>query len=190
MRRFVCAAIAVAVAGMLAAPIAQAGGEKEARARDAAWARKLPAPVVQTMRDRFPGALIHSAGRERETDVLYYEVNLRRGEDRFEVEVAPDGSVGEIEGRVKFENLPEPHQDRIRAAVGAAKIKRVEKHVRIGQGKEGSFVPLEKPVGFYEVKCLSNGNAHEKKVAIDPADVWLLRKLEPEEDDADEEDDD
>ena len=63
----------------------------------------LPAPVAQTIKEKFPDAIVVGFVMEREPGVRYYEVNLRRGEDRIEVEVAPDGNIGEIESRVVLE---------------------------------------------------------------------------------------
>jgi hypothetical protein len=111
---------------------------------------------------------------EREPGVRYYEVNLRRDEDRIEVEVAPDGSIGEIESRVALEGLSEAHQARLREAVGRGKIHRVEKHVRVGRGRNGTFAPLKSPVGFYEVKYYDGDRRRAVKVPIDPDQIWVV----------------
>jgi hypothetical protein len=136
--------------------------------------KHLPAPIAQTIKEKFPGATVVGFVMEREPGVRYYEVNLRRGEDRIEVEVAPDGSIGEIESRVALEGLPEAHQARIREAVGRGKIHRVEKHVRVGRGRNGTFAPLKSPVGFYEVKYYDDDRRRAVKVPIDPDQIWVV----------------
>jgi hypothetical protein len=134
----------------------------------------LPAPVAQTIKEKFPGATVVGFVMEREPGVRYYEVNLRRDEDRIEVEVAPDGSIGEIESRVALEGLSEAHQARLREAVGRGKIHRVEKHVRVGRGRNGTFAPLKSPVGFYEVKYYDGDRRRAVKVPIDPDQIWVV----------------
>ena len=135
--------------------------------------KHLPAPVVQRIKEKFPGATVVGFVMEREPGVRYYEVNLRRGEDRIEVEVARDGSIGEIESKVALEGLPESHQERIREAVGRGKIHRVEKHVRVGRGRNGTFAPLKSPVGFYDVKYYDGDRRRAVKVPIDPEQIWV-----------------
>jgi len=167
---------AVAVVAVASTAIAKDGG------------KQLPAAAARTLTEKFPGATILSVGREREEGVRYYEVNLRRGKDRIEVEIAPDGSIGEIESVVTLSGLPKAHQKRIREAVGKGKIRRVEKHVRVGRGKNGVFAPLKTPVGFYEVKCYAGDRRREAKVALDPAQVWAIGDDEDDEEEDDEDD--
>ena len=56
---------------------------------------------------------------------MYYEVNLRDNGNRIEVEVAPDGSIGEIEAVVDFEEVPESVAERIHRAARGGRIIRV-----------------------------------------------------------------
>jgi hypothetical protein len=68
--------------------------------------REMPTRVEQAVRENFPDAQVTSVGRERETGVMYYEVNMRYKGNRIEVEVAPDGSIGEVEAVVAIEDVP------------------------------------------------------------------------------------
>lgn len=146
-----------------------------------AQSKQLPEPVLRTITEKFPGATVVSFGMEREPGVRYYEVNLRRDGDRIEVEVAPDGNIGEIESIVAFEGLPQAHQARINEAIGRGKIRRVEKHVRVGRGRNGTFVPLKSPVGFYEVTYYDRGQRRAVKVPIDPDQIWVIDDEDEEE---------
>ena len=113
----------------------------------------LPAAVEEAVREAFPDATIKSFGREREHGALYYEVNLRNNGARLEVEVSPDGVIGEVEGEVVMADLPKDLQDRIIKATRGMKIRWIELHERRGRAERGKFVPLAKPTTRYEVKC-------------------------------------
>ena len=124
----------------------------------------LPDAVLNAVKEAFPQATIISYGRERESGVMYYEVNLRHNGNRIEVEVAPDGSIGEVEGVVDMADVPKSVAEEIRRVVGGGKILRVELHERRGVARGGRFVPLQKPRIFYEAKYYSRGRRREFSV--------------------------
>jgi hypothetical protein len=128
---------------------------------EAARRRALPPAVAKAVKEAFPEATVTSFGRERERGVMYYEVSLRDHGNRIEVEVAPDGSIGEIEAVVDMADVPAGVTDQIRRATRGGRILRVEKHERRGVGRGGRFVPLDRPRTFYEVKYSRNGRRRE-----------------------------
>lgn len=155
--------------------------------------KDLPDAVIETLTKRFADARIVRTGREREKGVSYYEIELERGKDRIEVEIASDGSIGEIETTLDMDGLPDAEKARIREAADGAEIVRVEKHVRIGRGRKGVFEPLPEPIGFYEITCIENGKKREIKIALRPDEPLPPEEMDEEdEDDADDdpEDDD
>jgi uncharacterized membrane protein YkoI len=117
-----------------------------------AQAQSLPAKAAEAIRLYFPEARITRIGQERERGAWYYEVSLREGKRRFEVEVTEDGVIGEIEARVLLSDMPEGLQAQVRQRVGQGKIVRVEKHERRGVARSGKFVSLATPRISYEVK--------------------------------------
>ena len=130
--------------------------------------RTLPAAVESAVRQAFPRATIRSFGRERESGAVYYEVNLRMDGKRLEVEVSPDGVIGEVEGQVELTALPKDLQDRITKATRGMKIRRIELHERRGRARKGKFVPLAKPKVKYEVKCLDGRRRRSIMIPYDP----------------------
>jgi hypothetical protein len=139
----------------------------EAQRRD----REMPTRVEQAVHENFPGAEVQSVGRERESQVMYYEVNLRYKGNRIEVEVAPDGTIGEVEAVVAIEDVPPAVMDAFEQRLGSARVLRVEKHERWGTGRGGTFVPLREPRLSYEVKYLVNGRRREMSVRYQPTDA-------------------
>ena len=133
---------------------------------------QLPLPISQVITEKFPGVKVVRFERELEGNVRFYEVSLRKGDERMEVEIAEDGGIGEIESLLDFDGLSKEHQERIREAVGSGRIHRIEKHVRIGRLQNGAFVPLESPVEFYEVKYSMGGQRLESKISLDSEKVY------------------
>ncbi|MFN7139806.1 MAG: PepSY domain-containing protein [Limisphaerales bacterium] len=58
---------------------------------------ELPAAVTKAINDRFPGATLISAERETEKGRVYYEVEIRDKEGRWEVDVTPEGKIIDID---------------------------------------------------------------------------------------------
>lgn len=130
---------------------------------DLAMAREeLSTAAIAAIRANFPKARITGVGRERERGTWYYEVALKDGQNHLEVEVAEDGVIGEIEGRVGIGDVPDSLASVIRKRVGSGRIVRIEKHERRGVVRDGRFVPLSTPKISYEVKYFdANGDRQE-----------------------------
>jgi hypothetical protein len=140
----------------------------------------LPSPVLDTLERRFPGASVEEFGMESERGIAYYEIQLSDGGHLFEVEIATDGTVGETEAVVTFSSLPPDHQELIRAAVGRGEVREIERHVRIGIPRAGTFVPVAEAAAFYDVSYRVGGLNRSVQLPLAPEQAWAL----------DEEDDD
>ena len=131
-----------------------------------AASRRLPPAAARVIKANFPNATITGIGKERERGAWYYEVNLREGGRKFEVEVTKEGVIGEIEAKVRLSDVPDELLSVIRKQVGGARISRVEKHERRGIARSGKFVPLKEPRIMYEVKYYTaDGRRHERQFA-------------------------
>jgi hypothetical protein len=117
----------------------------------------LPEKVSETIERDFPGGVVAGVGRERENGVNVYEVNIAYRGERLEVEVAPDGTIGEIEAKVALRDLPPSVRDFAREATRGAQAVRVERHERRGRARNGTFAPLKKPTKRYEIKFRRGG---------------------------------
>lgn len=159
MKKTKCAAsfaLLLTMAGFLTPVAVQARGKS----------LRLPPAAAKVIKANFPSARIRSVGRERERGAWYYEVALRDGKRRFEVEVTAEGVIGEIEAKIKFSDIPGDLAAVIRKRIGNGKVARVEKHERRGIARNGKFVPLKKPRIMYEVKYYDvNGRRREMSVA-------------------------
>jgi hypothetical protein len=166
----------VSGAGQLMGGGVQAGG-----------AEQLPPPAVAAVRRLFPAASVTGVGQEREQGVLYYEVVLREGNARIEVEVSPDGGVGEVERVVALAAVPQVVRDGISRRIGGAPVREVELHEVRGVPRGGVFVPLDPPRTVYEVACDLDGVRTELAFR---ADGTPLSEEDDRDADADDDDDD
>jgi len=132
------------------------------------WAAppELPEGAARAIRANFPGLAVTGVGRERERGAWYYEVNLKGGGRHFGVEVTEEGVIGEIEGVVKFGDLPDELLQKARERVGSGHVTRVEKHERRGIARNGKLVPLSEPRISYDVKYVdASGQRREFQLA-------------------------
>jgi hypothetical protein len=112
----------------------------------------LPKAVAKTLKERFPAASVLTFDRINRHGVLCYDVVLRQLEQRTQVEVAADGSVGEIQSRLSLSSLPAAHQAMVLAATGEGEVRSIETHLRLGLARGGTFALLDEPVGFHDVR--------------------------------------
>ena len=61
--------------------------------------QSLPAPVLSAIKSKYPGAEIISAEKELEDGSIGYELQLQRNSDEWEVEVSPEGTISEDQGK-------------------------------------------------------------------------------------------
>ena len=114
----------------------------------------LPEDITETIEKAFPQAVIIKTTYEEdgETGQMFYEVNLKDGEQNLEVQIAPDGSIGKIENEVTIKDIPKAHADAILKAVQGASIKHIGRHEIIGILDGGTFIPIKKSRIMYKVK--------------------------------------
>jgi len=133
---------------------------------------RLPAAVTKALRGLYPGATLEEAQQEME-GMRVYEVELKQGEREFEVTVAPNGTVIEVESEISVEELPDPVKAALRRAAQGAKIEEVSKEVTEWVV---TLKKLDEPQVSYEAEVVKNGREIELAFAADG-------KLLPEEDD-------
>lgn len=150
-------------------------------------ATELSKPAEDAIKQAFPGAVIDEVDSEREHGVFYYEAEIKYKGDKLEVEVSPDGIIGEVEGKVNFKNLPQPVKTTARKYLKNAKIRWVEKHERRGTASAGSWVPLAKPIMYYEVKYKLRGKKRSIFIYEDGTLVKSRKKIGEDYDDDDDE---
>lgn len=132
-----------------------------------AQAAELTVAAASAVKKLFPRALLEVVGVEREGGVQYYEVAVREGTQRLEIEVTADGAIGEIETEVTSADLPQAARDGMLKSAAGAALREIERHEVRGVPKNGSFAAVDPPLVFYEAKYEAGGVWKEIAVAQD-----------------------
>ena len=177
--RTACAWLGCAVLGLLASGTALARESVQ-----------LPDVAKQAVLKEFPGATIKEVGRERERGVSYYEVELKWQGKELEVEVAADGSIGEIEEELALKDLPDKVAAKAKEIVGDGSIKGIERHDVRGVPGKGTFQPSPTPKIVYEIKYIKDGKKHEVELVVTGDSILVATNDDDGDDDDDDDDDD
>ncbi len=140
--------------------------------------RDLPTGVERAIRTNFPRAIVISDERDRENGVRFHNVDLSHRGLTIQVEIAHDGSIGEVEGPVAIDDVPASVLRVLLASISVEQIVRIERHERWGVPRDGTFAQLDEPRIFYEAKYRRDGKRRQATVRYKPAAVLSARARE------------
>lgn len=129
MRRFTSLAAGATLALFVAA--AAARGDEEKVPLD-----KVPKPVLEAAKKRFPKAEVKGASKETENGKTVYEVSLKQDGKNIDATVSPDGTITLIEQEVGFAALPKPVATTLAKKYPGAKYQIIESVTKVEGGKE------------------------------------------------------
>ncbi|MDG3003930.1 PepSY-like domain-containing protein [Paludisphaera mucosa] len=135
---------------------------------------EAPKAVLDAIKAKFPKAEITHVEKEEEDEETIYEISLKDGDSRHDVDVRPDGRIEAIETEIKTSDLPKPVADLVAAKYPGKAVKKTEKVVEFEKDRE---------VTTYEVEVSVDGKTQEIEATPDG-------KIVDEDDDDDDEDDD
>ena len=179
------AAVLFLAVGVLSADEETAEGQAGEQAKEEAKV-ELPAAVADALKAAFPKAKVEEVKVEQEEGLALYEVELKQDTVEMEVEVAPDGTLVEIETAVAQEAVPAAALQALQAADPAAKIdelKKIEIRAEIKKAEEekpAELVKLATPKIVYEAELKKEGKEGEITVAADGKVVEALKWEEEE----------
>jgi len=173
-----CMVVAILFLGVAGCTGENEGAEGKAEAKEEAKEEakvELPSAVAEAIKAAFPEAEIEEVEVEEEEEegVTLYEVELEQGDVEMEVEVAPDGTIVEIETEIAQKDVPEAALQAIQAAAPDAKIEEVEKieiraEIKKAEGdKPAQLVKLDEAKIVYEAELEKDGKEGEITVAAD-----------------------
>lgn len=121
----------------------------------------LPEAVAAALKALMPDAIIESSDKEEET-VYMYEAKLKEGQKEYDIKLAEDGTLVEVESIETLDSVPAAVAETIKSQ--NAEIKKIEKAIEHAQIK---VVKLENPVTIYEAKIVKDGKEVEIKMNAD-----------------------
>ena len=129
---------------------------------------KVPAPVMQAVKDRFPRGEAVAASKETENGQTLFEVEIKRQGVTIDVTATADGKIVGIETTIAAEDFPRAVAEAIKAKHPAGKIKKSEEVVKVRDGKE----VLE----YFEAEVEADGKTYELKFQGDGKPVGEEKK--------------
>jgi len=130
---------------------------------------KLPIPVSEAVKKRFPKAELVEAAKETSKDgdkeKVEYEVTVKDGGTKIDVMLTPDGKITLIEKEIAAKDLPKAVTEALDAKYPKATLKVVEEVIKVTDGKEALdfyevlLVTAEKKT--FEVKLTAEGKITE-----------------------------
>lgn len=117
--------------------------------------KSLPPAVEKTVQTQSAGATIKNVLSDREHGKLVYEIEMIVDGHTRDIEIAPDGTLNEVEEEVAFDTLPSSVQSALLARAAGAKVVKVESLT-----KHGKLVA-------YEAAILTG--AHKSEFQVGPA---------------------
>jgi hypothetical protein len=97
---------------------------------------KVPAAVLKTVKDKYPGAKIKEAFKEVDKGETTYEVAIEHETHSIDLSLKPDGTLLEAEQAIEVKDLPAKVADAIKKKYPKAKISKAEKLTSFEDGKE------------------------------------------------------
>lgn len=87
---------------------------------------KLPKPVVDAVKTKFPGAEMKEAAKEEEKGATIYEVSIKFKDSNIDVSLTPEGKIVSIEKEIVAKDLPKPVVQTLESKYAKATYKKVE----------------------------------------------------------------
>lgn len=143
---------------------------------------RLPAAVLEAIREIFPKAAISEVGMEDEDGVTLFVVEAKVGETYVEVIASPDGVVVEVSIEIRAADVPEAAMAAIRRVAEGAQITEIDNVGTCAEVRDGKLVKLPATRTTYwaefergalggEVTVAPNGMIVEVSTAPEAKDV-------------------
>ncbi len=124
-------------------------GEKvdvEKKAKDDLELDKIPEVVMDALKAKFPKAEIHKWTKEKEDDIVIYDIEFKQEGRKFEADIKEDGSIHNWEKEIAAEDLPDAVKMAVATKYSKATIKEIMEITAVSDGKdalEGYEIVLE-----------------------------------------------
>jgi hypothetical protein len=125
--RFGLAALVLTVATL---SVGAAGGEQKVPLD------KVPKPVVDAAKKRFPMAEIIAASTEKADGKQVYEISMKQKGLNIDLTLTPEGQIQDIEKEIATKDVPKSVADAIFAKYPKSTFKKAEELYKVANGKE------------------------------------------------------
>jgi len=99
-------------------------------------ADKLPQKVKDTLKAKFPGAMITAATKTTENGVVIYDIEMTKDGKKHEMDCKEDGTIVNFENEIAAKDLPKAVTDAVKAKYPNSMIKVVMEVIGVKDKKE------------------------------------------------------
>jgi uncharacterized membrane protein YkoI len=144
MRRVECSAgclLMVVLAGFMALQPAASAQDKDKLDLD-----KIPKKVMDALKTKFPRAEIHKWTKEKEGDVVVYDIEFKQEGRKFEADIKDNGTIHNWEKEVAVKYVPDAVKKAVEKRYPGSTPKEIMEITAVKNGKdelEGYEVVLE-----------------------------------------------
>ena len=121
--------LSAVVAGMLLTPSA-------ARSQDKPGLDKIPNTVMDALKAKFPKAEIQKWTKEKEGDIVLYDVEMKQEGRKFEADIKEDGTIHNWEKEIAAKDLPKAVRKAAKKKYPKATIKEIMEITAVRDGKD------------------------------------------------------
>ena len=118
---------------------------------------KIPEVVMNALKARFPEAEIHKWTKEKEGDIVVYDIEFKQQDRKFEADIKEDGTIHNWEKEIAAVDLPLAAMKAVETKYPESTIQEIMEITAVTEGKEA----LE----AYEV-VLMTADKKEVEVAV------------------------
>ena len=107
-----------------------------ARAQDKDKKEEIPKKVMDTLKAKFPKAVITKWTKEKEGDKVVYDIEFKQGEQKFEADIFEDGTIHNWEKEIAAKDLPKAVKETVDKKWPKATIKEVMEITAVKDNKD------------------------------------------------------
>lgn len=97
---------------------------------------KIPEVVMDSLMAKFPEAEIHKWTKEKEGDIVVYDIEFEQVGRKFETDIKEDGTIHNWEKAIQAKDLPEPVKKSVEEKYPKATIREIMEITAVKDGKD------------------------------------------------------
>ncbi len=108
----------------------------EDKAKEDLQMDKVPQIVIDSLKARFPKAEIHKLTKEKEGDIVVYDIEFKQEGRKFEADIKEDGAIHNWEKAIEIKDLPETVKKAAETRYPKLIIKEIMEITAVNEGKD------------------------------------------------------
>ena len=97
---------------------------------------EIPQAVMKTLKAKFPDTKIHKWTKEKEGDVVIYDIEFKQQDRKFEADIKEDGTIHNWEKEIAAVDLPEAVKKAVEEKYPNSNLKEIMKITAVVDGQD------------------------------------------------------